>query len=79
MIELDSEWNAGKTDQARGRIDRMGQTKETTVHRILLAKSIELWMDQLVEDKRDMVDGFESEMDTASKLLEVIRSGEVEM
>jgi hypothetical protein len=36
-------------------------------------------MDQLVEDKRDMVDGFESEMDTASKLLEAIRSGEVEM
>jgi len=79
MIELDSEWNAGKTDQARGRIDRMGQTKETTVHRILLAKSIELWMDALVEDKRDMVEGFETEMDTAAKLLEAIRSGEVEM
>lgn len=79
MIELDSEWNAGKTDQARGRIDRMGQTKETTVHRILLANSIELWMDALVEDKRDMVEGFEGEMDTAAKLLDAIRNGEVEM
>lgn len=79
MIELDSEWNAGKTDQARARIDRMGQTKETTVHRILLDKSIELWMDQLVSDKRDMIDGFESEMDIAGKLLDAIRSGEVEM
>lgn len=68
MIILDLEWNPGKNDQALARIDRMGQTEETTVHVLHIDRSIDTWMQALMDNKRDMVEGFE-ETATISDLL----------
>lgn len=75
MIILDEEWSPGKADQAMGRIDRMGQTKETTVHVLRVRNSIDTWMAQLNADKAAMVEGFESEIDLQQSLRDAIEGG----
>jgi SNF2 family DNA or RNA helicase len=77
MVILDSEWNGGKEDQAFGRIDRMGQTEETTVHMLNIDGTIDSWMRDLVTSKREMVEGFETTADLAQALLAAIHAGEV--
>ena len=75
MIILDEEWNAGKSDQAFNRIDRIGQTEETTVHILRLEKTIDEWMSRLIAEKRSMVEGFESTADLQAELLKALREG----
>ena len=75
MIILDEEWNAGKSDQAFNRIDRIGQTEETTVHILRLEKTIDEWMAKLIESKRDMVEGFENKADLQAELLKALQEG----
>lgn len=77
MVILDSEWNGGKEDQALGRVDRIGQTEESTVHLLNLDGTIDTWMRALIQDKRDMVDGFESTADVAQALMQAMLKGEV--
>lgn len=77
MIVLDEEWNPGKAEQAYGRIDRMGQTEETTVHILRLENSIDTWMMKLNQEKKEMVEGFESNIDIANTLLNSLRDGDI--
>lgn len=62
MIMLDRAWNPGKQDQASGRIDRIGQTEETTVHIIQLLGTVDIFMDTLISIKREVIDGLERTM-----------------
>lgn len=73
MILLDEEWNPGKDDQAKGRIDRMGQDEETTVHVLRLKDTIDYWMASLIESKRQMIEGFEVQMDLQQELMDILR------
>lgn len=77
MIILDEEWNPGKADQAYGRIDRMGQTKETTVHVLRVKNSVDTWMAQLIQDKADMVEGFESTVNLQQEMYDAIMNGDM--
>lgn len=77
MILLDNPWSPGGEEQTFGRTDRMGQTKETTVHVIEVESSIDTWMRSLIEEKRDMIQGFESEQQMAQALMDAIRNGEI--
>jgi SNF2 family DNA or RNA helicase len=78
MIILDEEWNPGKADQAFGRIDRMGQTEETNVHILRIANSIDSWMVKLNEQKKEIIDGFESSAsNVASDLLTAMKNGDI--
>jgi len=72
IIILDEEWNAGKRDQAYGRIDRMGQTEENNVHVLRLQRTIDIWMSSLIQQKEEMVEGFESDMSTQQLLRQAI-------
>jgi SNF2 family DNA or RNA helicase len=60
MIVLDEEWNPGKRDQAYARMDRIGQTEETTVHVLRHDASIDAWLAGLINDKENMINDFES-------------------
>lgn len=75
VIILDREWSPGKEGQALGRVDRIGQTEETTVHVIRVKNSIDTWLDALINQKKDMIDGFESEVDLAQSLRDHIENG----
>jgi SNF2 family DNA or RNA helicase len=77
MIILDEEWNPGKVDQAYGRIDRMGQTEETTVHVLRVKNSVDEWLAALIESKANMISGFEDQVSLAQELLDKMRSGEI--
>ena len=68
MIILDGEWNPGKEDQAYGRINRIGQTEENTVHIIRILNSIDAWLADLVERKRTTIENFDVENSTYAEL-----------
>lgn len=71
-ILLDEEWNPGKEEQAMNRIDRIGQTQENTVHILRLNNTIDTWMADLIDEKRDMIEGFEDKV-SADALLEFLK------
>jgi len=75
-IILDEEWNPGKEDQAFGRTDRMGQTEETTVHILRVAKTIDSWMAGLIKMKGEMIAGFETRMDLEQELIKILTMDE---
>lgn len=77
MIVMDEYWNPAGRDQAYARIDRMGQTEDTKVHVIRINKSIDTWMAQLIEEKEEMINGFESQMNLAASMLDALMSGEM--
>lgn len=79
MIILDEEWNPGKEDQAFGRIDRMGQDEETTVHVLRVKNSIDSWLAALIQDKADMIAGFESSVDLEQQLRNIILNASTEI
>jgi SNF2 family DNA or RNA helicase len=72
MIILDEEWNPGKVDQAYGRIDRLGQSEETTVHLLRTKKTVDMWMSSLIQQKADMIAGFETHTDLQQQLTDII-------
>jgi SNF2 family DNA or RNA helicase len=77
MVILDEEWNPGKRDQSYGRIDRMGQTKETQVHVIRVEKSIDDWMRNLIDTKEKMIGQFETATKLAQTLRDAILGGDI--
>lgn len=76
MIAIDEMWSPGRMDQAYGRIDRMGQTKETTVHVLRVANTVDTWMAKLIQSKGEMIEGFESSIDMQAELRKAIEEGE---
>jgi SNF2 family DNA or RNA helicase len=74
-IVMDEEWNPGKNEQAWGRTDRVGQTEETTVTIIRIEQTIDTWLAQLIAEKDDIVQGFESV--AATSMLDAMRNGEM--
>ena len=67
MIILDEEWNEGKILQAYARIQRIGQTEETTVHILQHTGpgySIDSWLSRIIERKRKIVGGFNEANET---------------
>lgn len=76
-IVLDSEWSPGKRDQAYGRIWRLGQAKPTTIHRVLVEKTVDDWLEWVMETKQDMLEGFEGNLNLAEMLRFAIEEGNV--
>jgi SNF2 family DNA or RNA helicase len=68
MIIADEEWNPGKNEQAYKRIRRMGQTEETHVWIPQLRNSIDEWMREINEQKRNIIEGFDSQVDLSQEL-----------
>jgi SNF2 family DNA or RNA helicase len=63
MIMLDSEWSYGREEQATDRVHRIGQTEDITIHKILMGGTIDAWLDEIVQAKKDMTEGFNEVMD----------------
>jgi SNF2 family DNA or RNA helicase len=76
-VLLDSAWNPGSEDQAEGRLDRIGQTKQTFTHYIRVESSVDTWMAQLLEEKRNIIAGFEDESDVYQKAYDALMRGEI--
>jgi len=89
MIVLDEEWNPGKRDQAYDRIHRMGQDMPVTIHVLRARKplppgmsagtlsggGIDMWLAGIIDQKEQIVGGFESAMDLAAMGKDALDSG----
>lgn len=76
-ILLDREWNPGKQDQAVGRIDRIGQTRDTQTHQIIVENSVDIWMKELNQEKADMTENFEGIASLYQRTYDKLRNGEI--
>jgi SNF2 family DNA or RNA helicase len=63
VILLDSEWSGGREEQAMDRVHRIGQTEDVTIHKIIMDKTIDKWLEGIVTHKKAMTDGFNQHMD----------------
>jgi SNF2 family DNA or RNA helicase len=72
VILLDDEWSPGMEDQAIGRIDRMNSTDQANVHIFRVKDSIDEFMEALIEEKRQLTEGFEGNFDK-QRLLDHLR------
>jgi SNF2 family DNA or RNA helicase len=73
VILLDDEWSPGMEDQAIGRIDRMNSTDQANVHIFRVNESVDKFMEALINEKRDLTEGFENNFDKAA-LIDHLRS-----
>lgn len=76
-VMLDRHWNPGGEDQAEGRIDRLGTTKDTYIHRIMVEGTVDTWMKSLIDEKAQLIGGFSSQADMFNEVYRALRSGEL--
>jgi SNF2 family DNA or RNA helicase len=68
MVIMDREWNDGKEEQAFGRIQRLDTKHDTIVHVIHIENTVDEFMDNLIEFKRKIFEGFATEAELQEKL-----------
>ncbi len=73
MILYDRFWNPGNDDQAIGRIDRINSTDQATVHLPCVADSIDEYMVDLIEGKRNIVMEFKDAASMQNSLVDHLR------
>ena len=76
VIMLDREWNPGKEEQAKGRVDRIGTTRDTTVHIPVVNGTIDDWMNRLIESKQVLTGEFSNAMNLARNLRDALDLGD---
>jgi len=67
-ILYDRFWNPGNEDQAIGRIDRLNSIDQATVHVPIVDKSIDVYMSDLIDEKRNIITGFKAASDMQTSL-----------
>lgn len=77
MIILDREWNPGMEDQAMGRNDRIGQTKDTFVHMIEVEQTVDAWLSGIIHGKKKMLAGFEEKTNFYQLMREALMRGDI--
>lgn len=76
-VMLDRYWNPGGEDQAEGRIDRIGTTRDTYIHRIMVEGTVDSWMKSLIDEKANLIGGFSSQADLYQEVYRALRDGEI--
>jgi SNF2 family DNA or RNA helicase len=64
VFHYDRWWNPAVEDQATDRAFRIGQTRDVTVHRLVVQGTLEEQIHQLLEDKRQLADRVVGEGET---------------
>lgn len=76
MIIVDEEWGPGKRDQAYDRIHRIGQEKPVTIHVLRDSGTIDDWLENIIAEKEEMIDGFHSVTDNvAQQMFDALKNG----
>jgi len=73
MLLYDRFWNPGNEDQAIGRIDRINSIDQATVHIPLVENSIDEYMTELIEGKRNIVMEFKDAASMQNSLADHLR------
>jgi len=73
MILYDRFWNPGNEDQAIGRVDRINSVDQATIHIPLVKNTIDGYMTELIENKRNIVMEFKDAASMQASLAEHLR------
>ncbi len=73
MILYDRFWNPGNEDQAIGRIDRLNSTDQATVHVPHVVGTIDMYMEELIDTKRNLVTDFKNANDAQASLVKHLK------
>jgi SNF2 family DNA or RNA helicase len=76
-ILLDRYWNFAGEDQAAGRIDRIGTTEAGIVDKMMVTDSVDTWMADLIEEKKSLIDSFDSQAALFRKAYDDILKGKL--
>jgi SNF2 family DNA or RNA helicase len=76
-ILLDRAWNPAGEEQAEGRVDRIGTTKDTYIHRIMVEGTIDTWMQNLIDLKSDLISGFADKAELFQEMRRALNEGEL--
>lgn len=77
-IILDQEWNPGKRNQAYKRTRRIGQDETTFVHVLNVSNTIDAWLQDLIDSKEEMIEGFNNESrDMQESYLKALQTGQM--
>jgi SNF2 family DNA or RNA helicase len=68
VIMIDDEWNPGMEDQAIGRIDRLNSVDQANVHIFRVKRTIDQFMADLIEQKKQLTEGFETSISAKDML-----------
>lgn len=69
-ILFDRFWNPAGDDQASGRLDRLNSIDQATIHLAAVAKTIDIYMENLIAGKRNMIAEFKSAADLQQGLID---------
>lgn len=72
IVPSDEDWNPGKNGQAFGRTDRIGQRYANGVHIPRINGTIDMWMAELNDFKKGLVEGWEQSVNINKILLEAM-------
>lgn len=72
-VVIDEEWSPGKNRQAYGRINRLGQTRNTRVHIPRIAGTVDMWLANLNKFKERMAADFNEMANYQSDILKAMR------
>lgn len=73
MILYDQFWNPGNEDQAIGRIDRINSVDQATVHIPRVKLTIDEYMAELIEEKRNIVSDFKDASSQQARLVKHLK------
>lgn len=76
-IILDREWNPGRESQVSGRLDRMGQAKNTFIHIIEVEDTVDVWMSDIIQQKANIIAGFDEGIDVFRSAYEALKAGKM--
>jgi SNF2 family DNA or RNA helicase len=70
LIQLDRYWKSTRDDQAIGRIDRLNSMDQATVYRAHVDKTIDVYMINLIEQKKEMLSEFKTAAEQQNELIQ---------
>jgi SNF2 family DNA or RNA helicase len=68
MVILDREWNPGKEEQMLDRVRRLDSKHATIVHILHCEGTATELMDAIIDEKKQMLDGFEADVNLAEAM-----------
>jgi SNF2 family DNA or RNA helicase len=70
MVLFDRFWNPGNEDQAIGRVDRINSVTQATIHIPEVKNTIDEYMRELIEEKKNMIGQFKTAAEQQNSLRE---------
>lgn len=76
-VLIDRAWNPATEDQAMGRTNRINTKHGSVVHTIHVNNTITTWLDSIIQNKQDILNGYEGSVNLVEEFLSGMRDGSI--